>query len=438
MSDPWIDVAPHPAGGFVKAQSLSGAVRVTFAGGASHDWPVPTDFLRWLRVAVSPAGQVAVIGQAGDGLALLIVNGAVWSLGQTFGMAPVALRYEGETLHTYRCGPGDFVPLYLDGVETLRTHAVEGIRDVLPDGTIILGQPTAAGVFDGHNFGQFTRRDGWIVGQSGFTIGCLHEATSHYFTARRGTMSEGIHVARQSTGELAVCALTEAGAFYQVFSPPFPPNEPLVVKPPPVKPPPPPPPLEDSVPLPPEVKSIRSRYVAAFPVPQGDKGAAHEERCRQWSIRFAEQVAYEIPDQGYGVKRASPSRPISKDTLARWAPPGRLLMWDLLSGAGTGKPTLVTDPKSEDVTGQTFVAVTPTNHLGSVVDPPPPPDDDLPPPRPAGPSLDVWLHQELPKLVAEFKRKRPELGEPGWEWISFTTYRRFVEGWSYARVFAEV
>jgi hypothetical protein len=75
---------------------------------------------------------------------------------------------------------------------------------------------------------------------------------------------------------------------------------------------------------------------------------------------------------------------------------------------------------------------------------PPAPQPPTPAPAPDAPvtSLHLWIHDELPRLVAEFHRKHPELagqpGVPGWEWVSFTTYRRFVERWPFDRVFAEV
>lgn len=401
MADHWIDLAPHPDGGFVTAESLDRAVRFTLPTGTTIIREVPTDFLRYLDLAVSAAGQIAAIGQGGEGLAWVVTaTDAPRSLGQTFGQQPVALRFEGETLHTYRCGPGDGVPLYVDGVERLRTHAVEGIRDVLPDGTIVFGQATAAAVFNGRNFGQFTRKQGWIVGQSGFSIACLREASNHFFTARRGPMAEGVHFDVAANGDLAVCALTEAGAYVQIFAPPYPANEPLTPVPVPIPvPPKPPKPPSASMQLPESVKAIRSRYVAAFPVPQGEPGDAFEERARQWSIRFAEQVAFEIPDQGYGMKRADQGRPISKDTLARWAPPGALLIWDLLAGTGTGKPSLVQNPSSQDVTGQTFVAVTPTNHLRAVPAPKPPDTPGTPQP----PAVDL---SDILKRLAKLEGPR--------------------------------
>lgn len=115
--------------------------------------------------------------------------------------------------------------------------------------------------------------------------------------------------------------------------------------------------------LPDSVKNIRTRYVAAFPVPQGAPGEAFEDTARQWSIRFAEQVAYE-QGPSWGMKRADPNRPISKDTIAQ-SVDGHLLIWDLLTGTGTGSPRLNENPESEDITGQVFVPVTPTNHLGT-------------------------------------------------------------------------
>lgn len=131
--------------------------------------------------------------------------------------------------------------------------------------------------------------------------------------------------------------------------------------------------------LPDSVKAIRARYVAQYPVPQGQPGEAFEERARQWSIAFAEQVAFE---QGplWGMKRADPNRPISKDTITFYADDdGVLRIWDLLTGTGTGSPRLVENPESEDITGQVFVRVTPTNHLGTVITPIPPPLPPLPP-----------------------------------------------------------
>lgn len=117
--------------------------------------------------------------------------------------------------------------------------------------------------------------------------------------------------------------------------------------------------------LPENVKQIRARYVARFPIPQGQPGPEIEDSVRRWAIGLAEQVAFELPGQGWGTKRADPNRPISKDGLARLVD-GRLWIWDMVTGAGTGNGQLVDNPEATDITGQVFVEVTPGNHLGVV------------------------------------------------------------------------
>lgn len=133
--------------------------------------------------------------------------------------------------------------------------------------------------------------------------------------------------------------------------------------------------------LPDDIKSLRDAFVARFPVPQGEPGEAHEENVRQWSIRFAEQVAFQRPGMGWGMKRADPNRPISKDTLAR-SMDGKLFIWDMLLGTGTGAPRINPDPEAEEVTGQVFVPVAQVNHLGVPAAPPatptPLPTDQVP------------------------------------------------------------
>jgi hypothetical protein len=110
--------------------------------------------------------------------------------------------------------------------------------------------------------------------------------------------------------------------------------------------------------------ALLRRFEARFPVPQTPGGGDdHEERCRQWSIQFAEQVAFEH-GQEYGVKRAGPGRPISKDSLARQVSRSVIWSWDLLIGTGTGTPVVAEHPEWHDISDQLFEPVTPVNHLG--------------------------------------------------------------------------
>lgn len=119
--------------------------------------------------------------------------------------------------------------------------------------------------------------------------------------------------------------------------------------------------------LPAHVKGIRARYLERFPLWSMAPGADAEERARQWSIGFAEQVMFMHPAEGWGMKRADPTRPISKDTISQ-ADAGRLLTWDQLTGAGTGAPSLVDDPDSKDVSDQFYEDrpeyIRPQDHLG--------------------------------------------------------------------------
>lgn len=115
--------------------------------------------------------------------------------------------------------------------------------------------------------------------------------------------------------------------------------------------------------LPSDVQAVIRRFAERFPIPQGQPGPAHEDRVREWTLSAIGQVVHELPGQGWGSKRASDGRPLSKDAIARWQD-GRMVVWDLLIGSGTGTPRLAVDPHGEDVTGQVFVPVQAQNRLG--------------------------------------------------------------------------
>jgi hypothetical protein len=70
--------------------------------------------------------------------------------------------------------------------------------------------------------------------------------------------------------------------------------------------------------------------------------------------------------------------------------------------------------------------------------PPAPGPAPVPQPTHGGdmPTLDQWIHQEFPQLVAAFRLGHPELGEPGAEWAAFQTYRRYVELWPLSKMIA--
>lgn len=104
-------------------------------------------------------------------------------------------------------------------------------------------------------------------------------------------------------------------------------------------------------------------------------GPEADETARQWTIGFVRQVKFSYPDANFGCKKADDSRPISKDSIAQIHFGGIISGWDLLSGAGTGKPTLALDPDSQDITGQVFVPVTPLDTIGGGNEEPSPKPD---------------------------------------------------------------
>jgi len=110
------------------------------------------------------------------------------------------------------------------------------------------------------------------------------------------------------------------------------------------------------------IKAIIHEFVRLYPIPVGLAGAEHEANVRQWSTELCQQIVFFRPNEGWGKKRADPGRPISKDAVARQVGDA-LLSWDILTGTGTGKPVLVLDPDSEDITGQIFVRVNPVDRM---------------------------------------------------------------------------
>lgn len=249
--------------------------------------------------------------------------------------------------------------------------------------------------------------DGLSIGQWGDPdrIRGLHQGV--YFTVFPGVAFEP-HVVSDGAGTWLACARTPEGAKLARLVPPFEAEQVVPIPQPPEPPPPdvpdPPPPTgETGMQLPENVRAIRARYVARFPVPQGDPGEAIEEAARQWSRNFSQQVRFETGDARWGMKNAGGGRPTSKDTIAYDLGDGRIRIWDLISAVGTGQGRLVEDPRSEDITGQVFEPQPPVDHLG--VGQPQEPDQPGPtdPPPPTGTDL-AAVHAKLDAILAELKR----------------------------------
>lgn len=168
--------------------------------------------------------------------------------------------------------------------------------------------------------------------------------------------------------------------------------------------------------LPAEVKGIRSQLLARFPPPLGlAPGPAKEELFRLWCIRFAEQVAFALPGQGWGMKKASDTRPISKDSITQKQPDGTMMTWDLFGGVGTATTSVVADPTGFSLTApQVFVEVAAIDHLAGAPPPPAPPEPPAPPPAEEPPTvdLDALFAEKLGPIEARLAAVEAKLAEP--------------------------
>jgi hypothetical protein len=129
--------------------------------------------------------------------------------------------------------------------------------------------------------------------------------------------------------------------------------------------------------LPSAVLATRDRYVAAFPLWNVPVEQA-DDTARQWTLGLIAQFVWEHPNQGYGSKRADAGRPLSKDSVAQKVG-AQILNWDMLSGTGTGHPTLVLNPDSQDISDQIWEFVQGRDIIGGH---PVPPEPTPVPPQP--------------------------------------------------------
>ena len=121
--------------------------------------------------------------------------------------------------------------------------------------------------------------------------------------------------------------------------------------------------------------ALLQRFAAAFPLPQSPGGGGvHEDKCRAWCLQFAQQVRFSTGDASCGVKRAG--GPQSKDTIAQDVGNGRLMVFEIMSGAESGSPVLNPQPRGQATTGQTFIPVDAVKHLPDAALIPEPPSND--------------------------------------------------------------
>lgn len=140
-------------------------------------------------------------------------------------------------------------------------------------------------------------------------------------------------------------------------------------------------------------------------IPDGLWRAAHTEVLRrfppqatpdaQFTRMVAEQFAHRFPAEGWGIKAADPSRPVSGDVIARRLPDGALVGFRVVPFSDP--------PQQFDLRGQHYIEVSPVDHLGLGAPSDPPADPPAPPPA-SPPPAD--LRAELAALRDEMRAIR--------------------------------
>lgn len=126
------------------------------------------------------------------------------------------------------------------------------------------------------------------------------------------------------------------------------------------------------------------------PFPGGDWEAKHAEVLLRFgpsatTRTVAEQLVFLWPQEGWGMKSADPSRPLSHDVIARRYLDGRLVGFRVIPPSA--------HPMQFGLPGQHYVPVAGVDHLGMGTPPPPvePPIEPLPGPAPPATDLQSIL-----------------------------------------------
>lgn len=369
--------------------------------------------LHYTRAAADGAGRIGVVAQphqAGDAVLYLEGHGFVKDLGPIVGVACCEIRglAEGWEVYLFREGryevhtfgpAGDLRGSHGEWSPSSQGFLSADYGPVLSDmGRFYAPRPGAAVLM----LPESVDGDVW-VGQHPEDpprIAAARVVNEHVERAVLFALGGfGLpHVARTPDGRLWVCSIAPGASWVESWADadalpwgndvrtPIPTPGPAPDPKPPIVTP----PKETGMQLPDAVKASRDRFVARFPVPQGVPGDAIEEEARQWSRRLSQQVQFDTGDARYGMKNAGGGRPTSKDTLAFDLGGGRIRIWDLISGAGTGHGALVSDPQSVDITGQVFEPQPAINHVGGATQPGTDPGTPTNPgPVPLPPNADV-------------------------------------------------
>lgn len=146
------------------------------------------------------------------------------------------------------------------------------------------------------------------------------------------------------------------------------PNAPTVPTPPTV-PPTQPPTQETPMRLTDPEKALLTAFAAAVPMPV----STDEEARRAWTMKLAQTFKARFPAAGWGTKRASETRPLAKDAIARIVD-GILWSFDVVLGGDVLKINPNAEAENISVSGQVFVPVDAHDWIGG------PPEPEVPGP----------------------------------------------------------
>lgn len=380
----WCDVFNAPWG--VGFASLAGSTVVCErVDVAALRWSVDAGQpLLYLRAAADDSGHVCAIGQGHqDGQAWVTIDGgAPFSLGPTHGVFPIAIRGERDGWAVFvQTTATTYSHIWLDADGDAITPIVrhmdptsQGFLYVASNGQPIT-QDQGRGAIPGLALPSPALSDPTVwAGQSmtAATI-ALFDSDSGQTTPLGTPGGQPPHIV-ESGGTYYVCSYVDGGAWLSSHRRPFAAVTPPPVEPPPVTPPPVDPPEERPV----QLESKHSQLIEEFAARFGLPGFSKEEG-QAWVAKLASTMKARFPADGWGTKRASASRPLSNESIARWAN-GRLWGYDLIIGAGAPGQRLESHAHAEDITDQVFVEVESRDWLGGAPPVTPPTQPPVTPP----------------------------------------------------------
>jgi hypothetical protein len=342
----------------------------------------------WLRAETNAAGALALVGQGQSGAGRLWARGSWTLLGVTFGVSPLEIVADGAGWLCWMQTHADrYAMLKLDDTGKV----VAEVSYAMP--------PTSQGWLDATDpelrFTDVARRIGgvtlpnacgtYLVGQDPaaerFLLADLAGTPLRVLAARmpiwepRGAWVDGQLVAASRSDNNGAVIVRGRVNDFPVWTP--------APVPEPTPEPEPEPEPEPTMWTGAHAEVLR-RFVAKYPCPGGP---GQDEAARDWTRKAAEQFAFEFAREGWGHKQADGGRPPSTDVIATRSP---FVGYDLILSQGRADWSINYAPSPLPLDGQAFIAVTPTDWLGSV---PVPPDPPPVPTQPPTSDLEARVHE---------------------------------------------